>query len=141
MSEITPAAAAAREAARSQTGQFGTQDRTAPAIEPVQERIMSEEEFDEKFGPLLEVNGSTSLTWDDVKDYPADRIWTDVDGDGCAGLSPGVHMVNQNFFVATQKPWTDDDVFVPSVWYCPDCGGTMFEKDDPDHECDEEYSE
>lgn len=138
MTDINPAAAAAREAHRASTGEFGSQPRTGPAEIPPTGQI-TEDAWDEHYGPMVEApDGGQLHEHYQIRNVELNRVWTEVEGDDGVYLIPGMHHVNSLGYVVSEKPWVSEDIEVQVGWYCPDCGGNMAEADDPHHadECE-----
>lgn len=56
---------------------------------------------------------------------PSQQLWTVLDCDGRNVIASGLHRVNREFYVMTEKPWEFGeaiDVLDPDDKQCPACG-------------------
>lgn len=103
------------EAARTDTGQFGTQSRTIPGDLPTPMPVenLNEDDFDTRFGHVDPADGDFYVETDEASTYPDNQVWTAVDGDaGGIYLIPGYHQVNRIGYVISQRPWEHENIEV-----------------------------
>lgn len=79
---------------------------------------LTEEEFETQYQPKQKPDGNY-FEWVDVKDLPAERVWTVVEtgdpvNDSWYAL-PGFRIVNKIGYLVSDTPWTDDDI--EALWF------------------------
>lgn len=69
--------------------------------------------FDRRYKPLYDADGSIARNWDDpsLKDVDVHYVWTIVDCDGKLILTPGFATVNYFARVLCRNPWGADEEF------------------------------
>jgi hypothetical protein len=80
--------------------------------------LLTEDQFNDQYAP------STILSYNEIVNISADRIWTVVDGEDDNGLyaSPGAHTGIG--YITTEKPWEHENIeatYMEPVEACPNC--------------------
>lgn len=73
--------------------------------------MLTEDEFAAKYDPQQKQPDLDLFDFEDVKDLPAERVWTIVESGGWPDhwyALPGFHIVNKLGYVTSETPWTDD---------------------------------
>lgn len=81
-----------------------------PTGDPVETMTLTYHTFINVFTPLEDSSGRDLFEWEDIKDFPANHVWTVVQGDdGGLYAIPGFHVANRVNYMVTLKPWEHDD--------------------------------
>jgi hypothetical protein len=74
------------------------------------DQILSEGDFDTKFGPEARADGSLLREHEEVRHVDTHRVWTVVEGDeDTLYAMAGYHVVNRVGYLVTREPWTNPD--------------------------------
>jgi hypothetical protein len=82
---------------------------------------LSADDFENQFGSIdqTSVDPDGNTYWDEPPTdlYPENRIWTVivVPGNDNQYLAPGIHRVNREGYIASEKPWTNKNAEV--LWF------------------------
>lgn len=65
--------------------------------------------------------GQMWFEFEETKAYPANRVWTIVEGDsGAYWAQTGYHIVNVIYYAVTEEPWTSEDEPIDYLWHDPE---------------------
>ena len=80
---------------------------------PPEVESLTEEQYDERFAPIPNAEGSDIWEHAETLTHPIDHVWSVVevdDGDLCA--IPGYHVVNVIGYNVTTQPWPHEQIDV-----------------------------
>ena len=76
---------------------------------------LTEDEFDDRFTPVLDARGDAIRPSTDGLDPDSTKLWTIVEGDsGSLYAESGVHRVNVLGFLVTEEEWDEP---ISAVWF------------------------
>lgn len=79
--------------------------------------MLTEDEFIRLYEPQQAQDGNL-FSWDEIKDLPAERVWTVVEGENDWWFaSAGFHRVDVLGYLTSATPWTDEDLL--AAWAEP----------------------
>jgi hypothetical protein len=74
--------------------------------------FLTEDEYDDKYGPIMGPEDSTIWEYKDVKTKPTEHVWSVVEVEGDLYVIPGWHVVNMVGYNVTEQPWEHDNIEV-----------------------------